>query len=100
MQGVHVSPGLALVTLNIAEPASLSERTTVPALISLPEFWVVALKSPKTPSATRLPSTPTTTAEARSFWNLLMFALLGVVVALVRDGEVSKGRRYWLWASQ
>src|ERR1041384_5218934 len=82
MQRVQLSPGLALVMLNIADPASLSEIAMVPELISLPEFWVVALKSPKTPSATTLPSAPTTTAEARIFCDLFI-CLFSLIVLLL-----------------
>ncbi len=48
-QCVQLSPGLAPTMLNIAEPPSLSVRATVPALISLPAFCVVALKAPDDP---------------------------------------------------
>ncbi len=38
----------------------------MPALISLPAFCVVALKTPTTPTAATVPSTPTTSADTNS----------------------------------
>src|SRR3954449_6162892 len=43
MHEEYVSPGLRLETENMAEPASLSVRTTVPAVGGLPEFAVIAV---------------------------------------------------------
>src|SRR6476659_2637449 len=75
MQRVQLSPGSASVTLNIAMPASLSVRATVPVEISLPAFWVVALKTPKTPSAATLPRAPITSAERSSLFLFLISVL-------------------------
>src|SRR5690348_828746 len=60
------SPGLALVRLYIAAPASLSAIETVPAVIVLPALVVVLLKAPNTPIAARLPSAPTQSAVSRT----------------------------------
>src|SRR3954449_12263523 len=70
------SPGLALVMLYIAAPASLSASATVPALIVLPALVVVLLKAPNTPIAARLPSAPTQSAVSRTLVLVLISYLL------------------------
>src|SRR5215475_12304196 len=72
-----LSPGLALVRLYMAAPASLSPIVTEPALISLPALVVVALKAPKTPTAARLPRAPTQRTVSRTLVRMFTASSLG-----------------------
>src|SRR5438132_3024196 len=75
MHAVDESPGLALVTLYIAVPESLSEMTTVPAAKLLPEFEVVLENAEKVPTPMIAPTTPMIRAVSSSFLEVLMSAL-------------------------
>src|SRR5437588_6081049 len=72
MHEVDESPGLALVTLYIAVPESLSEMTTVPAAKLLPEFEVVLENAEKVPMPAITPTTPMIRAVSNSFFEVLM----------------------------
>src|SRR5436309_12662095 len=62
MQACTESLGFLLLTLYIAEPASLSEIVTVPVAKELPSFEVVLEKALKTPTPASIPITPTVMA--------------------------------------
>src|SRR4051794_9205981 len=89
MQRVHVSPGLAPVIVSSAEPASLSPSATVPVEISLPAFWVVAVKRPKTPSADTPARTPTIRIVSVSFIGVVMIMPFVGLIETSRGSEIA-----------
>src|SRR3954447_20014168 len=63
-------PGTSLVTLYIAEPASLSLIETVPAENEFPGLVVVAENAENTAEAMIDPARPTTTSVASTFFDV------------------------------
>src|ERR1700704_173248 len=74
MHLVTDSPGAAPDMKYSALPVSLSPSVTLPDWTSLPALEVVAVNAPKTPSAARLPSTPTTSTERSTLYLFLILA--------------------------
>src|ERR1043166_6268071 len=67
MHEVTVPPGFSLLTLYIAEPASLSARTTVPDANRLLSFDVVLENAENDPTPARADTEPTTINVRRIF---------------------------------
>src|SRR2546426_10871627 len=87
MHACTESLGFLLLTLYIAEPASLSEIVTVPVAKELPSFDVVLEKALKTPTPPSIPITPTvmaTTRTVRNSFRLRSDTAISLVTSSVR----------------